>query len=261
MHNPHHACIDLKIIRYDHVHLAIWETVTLRPYWRLYYNPSPGALVKLDERSYPLDKDKLILIPPNTPVEQHLVQPCDTLYLHFSLAQPYDLVKGKVFNISLNPSFRKLLKGILSAFSESDPHEKFSPSFGLQLHALITNALATIPDKHFYADGIDPRVEHILELLHATPLSDHHNDDLGEAVGLTMNATIRLFGEAMGMPPQTYLRQLRLQHAAELLTQTALSLENIAELTRFCDRHHFSRCFKAHFHEGPAHYRKQAKFA
>lgn len=52
------------------------------------------------------------------------------------------------------------------------------------------------------------------------------------------------------------LRQLRMQHAADLLTKTTLNLEQICEKIGYCDTTQFIKSFKQHFGTTPNKYRK-----
>ncbi len=65
----------------------------------------------------------------------------------------------------------------------------------------------------------------------------------------------RHFRAALGMPPMAYLRNLRLEHAAELLLNTELSLKEIADLSGFRQMPPFFRAFKKCYRVTPLEYR------
>lgn len=65
-----------------------------------------------------------------------------------------------------------------------------------------------------------------------------------------------LFREAFGASPNDYIIQLRLLHAADLLTQSDLSIAQIAEMCGYADALYFSRLFRRKNGVSPAAYRK-----
>jgi AraC family transcriptional regulator len=89
-----------------------------------------------------------------------------------------------------------------------------------------------------------------------------HEDAAGLTLhGLARDAEVspshltRTFREAFGCSLGRYLRGCRLDHAARLLTETRLSLSEIALNTGFYDQSHFTNSFRARFGEPPGRYR------
>ncbi len=66
---------------------------------------------------------------------------------------------------------------------------------------------------------------------------------------------IRLFKEAFGCIPMTYITNLRMQKACELLRTTNLSIAEIASRCGYHDNNYFSRIFKKHNGMTPSAYR------
>ena len=65
-----------------------------------------------------------------------------------------------------------------------------------------------------------------------------------------------LFKKRMGISPQKYLIQLRLEKAAELLTVYGQSPSTAGISVGYPDLHHFSKIFKKHFGVSPREYQK-----
>src|ERR1035437_9056450 len=69
-----------------HVHggrLAAWGHDGLpRPYWRLYWNATPGWSVRCAGQEVPLGPDRLLLIPPETVFRGIGPAPSEHLFLH-----------------------------------------------------------------------------------------------------------------------------------------------------------------------------------
>ncbi|QHW34973.1 AraC family transcriptional regulator [Paenibacillus rhizovicinus] len=64
------------------------------------------------------------------------------------------------------------------------------------------------------------------------------------------------FKEEFGVAPHRYLLQLRIQHAKELLTNSAHGMEEIAGYCGFADIHHFAKMFKKEAGVTPGAFRK-----
>ena len=81
--------------------------------------------------------------------------------------------------------------------------------------------------------------------------------DLCRLAAMSSATLQRHFRAALGVPPMTYLRNLRLSHAAELLLNTDLELNEVAELSGFKQMPPFFRAFKKCYHLTPFEYRSR----
>jgi AraC-like DNA-binding protein len=77
--------------------------------------------------------------------------------------------------------------------------------------------------------------------------------DMAHMVGLSPFYLLRAFKRATGMPPPSYLYQLRLDHARVLLRRGVTPVQVAAELG-FTDQSHLTRRFKAAFGVTPGQY-------
>ncbi len=89
---------------------------------------------------------------------------------------------------------------------------------------------------------------------YARPVSAH---EIARAVGLSRSALFELFELTYGMPPHEYLTQYRLSLAKNMLTNTSLSVTEIAEQAGFRDIYAFSRSFRRRNGMSPSEYRRQ----
>ena len=74
---------------------------------------------------------------------------------------------------------------------------------------------------------------------------------------MAINSFARVFKEEIGIPPQQFVRERRVQKTSILLHHTSETIEEIARLSGFCDRFHLARVFKEVTSYSPAQYRKQ----
>jgi AraC-like DNA-binding protein len=82
--------------------------------------------------------------------------------------------------------------------------------------------------------------------------------DMAQSVNLSPPYFCYLFKSITGMPPAKYLKSLRLQHAATLLTTTFLSVKEIVRRVGCSDDSHFVRDFKRAYGMTPSAYRNAA---
>ena len=82
-------------------------------------------------------------------------------------------------------------------------------------------------------------------------------EDIARRAGMSAGNLNRIFKAATGLSPIDYLVRLRLQRSMELLTESALSITEIAFQTGFNDSNYFTRQFKRLVGIPPSTFRKQ----
>lgn len=81
-------------------------------------------------------------------------------------------------------------------------------------------------------------------------------DLLATSVALSPSGLYRKTKALTGLSPVEYIRNFRLNKAAELLKTSTLSVSEISDMTGFGTSKYFSRCFKEHFKKAPLNFRK-----
>ncbi len=80
---------------------------------------------------------------------------------------------------------------------------------------------------------------------------------LADAVNISEDYLTRIFRKEVGISPWDYLNRYRIQLACKLLTQTGLSINEIAQDTGFQDQAYFCRVFKKVKGFPPGHIRQR----
>jgi AraC-like DNA-binding protein len=174
---------------------------------------------------------------------------------------------------SFNPALRKSLGAV--APEGHPPSECFS--------RLVSSAF-------LLRSGVTPAAEQVIDALamtlfaeflnmaaHASRMSRgdacvlralrHMEDHLAEpdclagaqrAAGCSVNALIYKFSAAVGATPARHLWRLRIEKGLELLTDTGLSVAEIADRCGFKNPFHFSRCVRRLQSESPRAIRRRA---
>ena len=134
-----------------------------------------------------------------------------------------------------------------------------APTLEQETHLL--GILATLINR--YADDTPPafrtgqeakaitQVKNYLESHYAVDVS---LADLSHLTGLSRYHLVRVFHEAVGVPPHAYLRQVRVRHAKDLLAK-GHTIADAALATGFTDQSHLTRWFKRFWGFTPGQYR------
>lgn len=82
-------------------------------------------------------------------------------------------------------------------------------------------------------------------------------EDMAKELSISASQLIRQFKEETTTTPIAYLNKVRMQHAANSLRQTNLSIQEIAAMVGIYDPNYFVKVFKKEFRLTPSSYRKQ----
>jgi len=101
----------------------------------------------------------------------------------------------------------------------------------------------------------DYRIRKVLELVEDDP--SRSVPELARLVNLSSSRVGHLFRLQVGVDLESYLRNARLQRAAELLQQTELSIKEISAKVGYSHASSFDRGFRSKFDVEPVDYRRQ----
>lgn len=103
---------------------------------------------------------------------------------------------------------------------------------------------------------MDGRIFHIKEKLHNNLKKHWTLEKMAQEVGLSAPHFQKLFKSNVGLPPMTFLQNLRLEKACQLLEDTFLQVQEIRCEVGMSGNSHFTRDFKVKFGLTPTEYRK-----
>ena len=102
------------------------------------------------------------------------------------------------------------------------------------------------------------RVKRVIALMERDPSRNFSLGKMAQSVNLSAAYFCYLFKSITGVPPAKYLKSLRMQQSAVLLTTTFLSVKEIVRRVGLADDSHFVRDFKRIFGVTPSEYRNRA---
>lgn len=85
------------------------------------------------------------------------------------------------------------------------------------------------------------------------------NQRLAKEAGMSVKSLSRLFRDHLHVSPAQYVSNARIGHACQMLEQTEMTIDSIAESTGFPNRAYFSRVFKQVSTLSPAEFRTRKK--
>ncbi len=222
-------------------------------YWRLYWNKTPGAFVKIGDKEQELTPDSIFLMSPGATYSTRTVSEVEHFYVHFSVGAPLDCVTPALFQLRGHRLLALTSEALAAFFAD-----RYSWRTVIAVKNLVMSALLELRDDVVpQLKQFDPRIQQALNLLDAG--SNISNRELARQAGMSLNSFLILFQRETGLPPQEWFRRKRLEQACKRLHFSEESIEEIAEAAGFCDRYHFSKAFKKAYAIGPAEYRQQVR--
>jgi len=252
------------------------------PYWRIYWNKTCGGIISFAGKTIEMTPNQVILIPPYTAFSSRLkentipasgynleggvVTALDEsellssgtvlhLFIHFNLGMPYDFITPQLFSFNVDSELRNDLEEL--ALNLQQNNEQLSVQSSLLIYKIIILTVNQISNEFRNLATTDPRVLNVLREIEDHISEGLTNKRLAEVANRTINSFARFFKEEIGVPPQQFIRERRVQKASILLHHTAEPIDEIARLSGFCDRFHLARVFKEVTSCSPAQYRKQ----
>jgi len=224
------------------------------PYWRLYYNHDAGSLVRSAGRVFPLEPDRVVIIPEDVLFDCVGDEGTSHLWLHFAPVGTAAPALRGVHTVRLRPAIRAALADLVAAHrvraSERKAQRLYHAAAAV-LHASFGQIEAPLFRPH--PERFEDVVSFIEDAL-AGPLSV---PVLARRAGMSVAHFSRWFKEHAGMAPADYVARHRIRRVRQLLVLGEASIDHIASDTGFANRFHMSRVFKRIAGCGPATFRRR----
>lgn len=218
--------------------------------------------LEFDGRRLPLKGGEVLLIPPN---RAHAYgakarDPWKIYWFHFQGKGASELLKWTTFSTKspvapcpaadgLRRQFRSVIATVERGYTDDSL---------LELSRVLINVLTRLRARN-PADTtnrqfgrIEATMDSMREQLHAPATLR----DYAAKAGLSVSRFSETFREHCGVSPMTYLTELRIQRACELLDRTDLQIGEIARMLGYEDTLYFSRLFSKHTGMAPTAYRQ-----
>jgi AraC-like DNA-binding protein len=224
-----------------------------KPYHLILLMNSGRVKITVEERTFLLSEDDILLIPKNTPYSLESACDFEHTVIHFDAdIREEDDIEAAFIEIptraradsALKYSIERAVKS--EGDAQSDECERrlslMSALIALSKAANTENEGRTVSKIKRYLS------EHIKEHLSL--------DELARAFGYSKQYLIRVYKKATGLSPIAALNGMRLSKGAQLLLFSEGSLAEVAEACGFDDYNYFSRQFRKKYGRSPIEYRR-----
>ena len=220
---------------------------------------SGEATVKTNHGVKDIAKNDLVIIHPREPYTMSVKElPLCYLCVHFTGSEAEKKISdyGLGFFPHVNHLDRKnhmelRFKSLFEAFAKNDRFR--DTELALLLDRLLIEGARGASTDSSSAAPLSKSVRYINEF-YTKPIKI---TDLAQMEGLCMTSYNLYFKRQMAMTPTKYIMKLRMEHGADFLATSNLSVGEIASICGYTDINLFSRTFRGYFGISPTEYRKK----
>ncbi|WP_239616273.1 AraC family transcriptional regulator [Cohnella mopanensis] len=220
--------------------------------YKIHFIHQGKGLVRIGEREYTLSAGQAFLIYPHylTYYEADREEPWVYSWVGFYGAQALPILArtGLTPEMPVFPMDMQLMPGLYEKLTDIQSDEI---SCGLRLQAalyeLMSSIMGAIPleaREDYRPTKQDTYVHQSMEFIHSHYGEDLSVQQLASALGLDRKYLSVIFKNALGVPPQQYLLQYRMDKARELLGKGKYTVGEVARSVGYPDALQFSKMFK-----------------
>lgn len=230
--------------------------------WTLIHTVSGVGLVGTGTREHRVEAGHTVVFQPGTP-QHYLIHPSSRtwrmVWCHFNLQRDWRMwldwpeIENGLLHVETGKKACRRIEPLLREVVQFGRHA-LDP-FGL---AKAVNALERALLLIYSEDGhrtLDTRVSRALRELDARWSQKFNIASLARSCGLSTSRLAHLFSEQMGVSPQRYHEQIRLQKAAMMLRSTESSVKQISEQVGYENAFYFTNRFRNAYGRSPTAFR------
>lgn len=179
-------------------------------------------------------------------------------YIHFrceDFSEKFSFETSHIYNTPFNRQVCDIFEDMIEELLQKQPfHEKMCIYKLLGLLTLLEReTVCKIPSERKKFDHIARAVQH----MNRNYNSDLSLEDYAAMCNMSKYHFLRTFKEIVGSTPFEYRNDIRLEHAAMLLNEERLSMEDLSATVGYSSASYFSSAFKNKFGISPKQYQQQ----
>ena len=220
---------------------------SVRTHWLLHYVVSGFGKFEREGETYHLGPGDVFVIPPHleTYYEADWEQPWHYIWIGFTAGDELPEILDQ-------PVIR--CAGVGTIFEDMVRCGKMENGRTAFLCAKIWELFSVLLECGKTEEGY---IKKALSFINAEYVRDITIKEVAEQLGLDRSYFSTIFKEEMGISPQKYLMNLRLEKAAELMLIYGEKPSTAGISVGYPDLYHFSKMFKKHFGLSPRQYQKK----
>ena len=181
-------------------------------------------------------------------------------YVHFkcpALPSNISLETSKVYNAPLNRKVCDIFEEIIEETLKKQPlYEKLCIYKLLNIFTVLERGVlcANHPERENF-ERIAGAVQHMNKFYN----SNFSLEDYANMCAVSKYHFLRIFEKIVGYTPIEYRNNIRMQHAAEMLLEEKMSVEEISNTVGYSSASYFSSAFKQKYKLSPKQYQNQKR--
>lgn len=222
----------------------------------IHYNVSDSP----SEETFLATKGNLVIYKPLEPQYMtEMTQNITRYWIHFvgfGIPQILDechLSKGRFYKVKNIKYLEEIFLKILAEMQS--PSEYKIIKCNSYLLDLLSEMARLIDNDHHYNKQINTQLAPALKIINTQYKKTLNIDELAAMCYMSKYHFIRAFKEHTGCTPYSYLTNVRINAAKDLLKNTNINVGNISDAVGISDNLYFSKLFKKHTGKAPKEYR------
>jgi AraC-like DNA-binding protein len=260
-----------QIVDHNRGHLTTnWRFALDDPFWRIYVHDALGVELLIDGQRFALRPGALHLIPAGVRGQARTSRAVVQDWLHFTPGEPWlrGIQATPPLGSALNRPWAIPDPGLVEALRGLADLPRGSVRAQTRAQAVTLGALDRLADllpaeaQATLAQGpLDDSLTKVLRFIESNLAMPHTVPELAEIADLSPSRFTTACQERTGHSPMAWVRERRIQAAAYRLRHGQDRIEQIAAVTGFTNRNHFTRVFTAVMGIAPGAYRQKYRAA
>ncbi len=222
----------------------------VRSYWLLHYVVSGKGVFSFKDKTYKLSAGSCFVIRPFEKVfyqaDPH--QPWHYIWIGFETQDMPEQLSSDVLSM---PGIGNIFSSIMDAQDRNEGRNEFLAAKVWEIISLISeSSKPKIPKNKTFAEQAKTCIQ-------AKYMTGITVAEIAKMLNLERSYFSTVFKNSVGISPQEYLNNYRLEKASELLISSDMSVTDIAFSTGYSGVINFSRMFKRRFEVSPTEYREK----
>ena len=221
-----------------------------RPYWLLHYVVSGKGLFVADDRTYKVSASQVFITRPGEKIFYQADEHNPWHYIWLAFSSDIEMPSVMYDNVVSAPGLNTIFSDVVNAKNMKNGQAEYLSAKAWEMVSYFcANEKSSVNRVEDYAERAKTCIE-----------ADYMNGitvtEIAKLLNLERSYFSTIFKKSVGISPQQYLNEFRLNKAAKLLVSQHFSVSEAAYATGYTDIVNFSRMFKKHFGMSPSEYKK-----
>jgi len=219
----------------------------IRQYWLIHFVVSGFGIFRIDGKEYKIHPGEMFIIPPyvETYYRADTKDPWNYIWIGFTTD---DELPATLPHIIVMPEAAEIFNDMKKCEDYSDGRSAF---LSAKLWELFAHILGKKKEDNDY-------VKAALDYIHAEYMKDIKISEIASKLNIDRTYFYSIFKKRIGISPQKYLLNHRMNIAASLISSQNASVSTAGYSVGYTDIFTFSKMFKKHFGVSPTQYTKKS---